>query len=65
MESSHVEPCCCGFANQAAYSLLHFSGSLVGKRQGQDIPRIHSLFEQICYLVGKHTGLARPCAGYD
>ena len=62
VESPHPQ-----IASPIAYltgnAFLHFAGSLVGKGQCQDAPRIVTLVHQVGNLVGKYTGLSRTGTG--
>ena len=46
-------------------TIAHLTGSLVGKGQGQNVPWLHALFQQIGHLVGKDTRLATTCSRND
>ena len=64
VESSHPKHGSLMFAHQLGYALSHLSGSLVGKGESKDGPRLHMLvLHQVGYLIGEHARLARPCAG--
>ena len=66
MEGSHLQVAGPLLPHQPAYALLHFSGGLVGKGKRQYAPRLQLVFlQQVGYLVGQHTRLARPGASYD
>ena len=48
----------CLVAHHGGNALLHLLGRLVGKGQGQDIPRRHAVIQQICHTAGQRAGLA-------
>ena len=52
-----------GLAGQLLHALRHLARGLVGKRDGQDLPRGHALFHQVRHAVGQHAGLAAAGAG--
>ena len=64
VEGAHLQPGGTVLPHQAPYAFLHLAGSLVGKRQRQDIPRCHAPLQQVGNLIGQHTRLSRPCTGY-
>ena len=44
---------------QLVHPFPHLSGRLIGKGDGQDIPRVHLLLiNQICHSVGQHPGFS-------
>ena len=45
-------------------ALLHLARCLVGKSQGQNVPWLITLLQQVTNLVSKDTRLARPSTGY-
>ena len=56
---------CLLFAYQSADAFAHLASCLVGEGQGQDVPGFEAvLLQQIGYLVGQHTRLARASSGY-
>ena len=65
MEGSH--PKRSGFLgrNKGSDTLSHLSRCLIGKGQSKDIPRLHSLLQEIGNLVGKDTRLATTRSRYD
>ena len=53
----------CPIAYLTGNAFLHLTGSLVGKGQCQDAPRVIALVHQVGNLVGKYTGLSRTGTG--
>ena len=47
-----------GLPRQFVHALCHLPGGLVGKRDGQYVPRRHAPFHQIGHPIGQHAGLA-------
>ena len=64
MKGTHIEMLGKVLAHQSADTFLHLLRRLVGKGERHDAPRFQSLAQQIGYLIGEHTCLARTCASY-
>ena len=62
MERSHIQSLGVVLSDELPNALLHLVGGLVGERQREDVPRLHSLRQQIGDFVGQHAGFARACA---
>ena len=65
MERAHPQVAGILGTDEGADTLFHFSGSLVGKSERQDIMRRNALVEQVRNLIREHAGLARPCTRDD
>ena len=64
VERTHPERPGLVLPDEGGYSLLHLVGRLVGKGQGQDVPRRHALLQQVGNLVSQHPCLAGTGSGY-
>ena len=64
MERAHPEFASLLHPHLPGDAFLHLPGRLVGKGEGQHAPRLEPRLQQIGHLVGKHTGLPRPCTCY-
>ena len=62
VEGTHLQIPRLLLAHQPAYALLHLTGSLVGKRQRENLPGLRSLLQQPGYLIRQHAGLSRSCS---
>ena len=62
VEGAHLKVACLLLAHQSANALLHLSRRLVGKRQCQNLPGLHPLFQQPRNLICQHARLSRSCA---
>ena len=63
VEGTHLQVSGLLIAHQAPDTLLHLSRCLIGKRQCQNLPGSHPLFQQPRNLIGQHTCLTRACSG--
>ena len=59
VERAHPEVVRTTFAYQTGNALLHLTCCLIGESQREDVPRIHTLLQQVGYLVSQHAGLSR------
>ena len=50
------------FTGQLFNSLAHFRSSLVGKRNGHNGPRRHTMRKEVCYAIRKCSRFSRACA---
>lgn len=62
VERTHPQPARPFGAHLAGDARLHLARRLVGKGQGQDVPRLVTVLQQPGYLVGQHAGLPRARA---
>ena len=63
VEGSHLQIAGTVASHEQSDTLFHLSGGLVGKREGEDVPRGEPLLKQIGNLVGEHFGFARTGTG--
>ena len=50
--------------HQHCHALAHLGRGLVGERDGEDLHRVHTLFDEVGDAMGEHPGLARTSAGH-
>ena len=58
MERTHLQIHSPLLPDQSADTFFHLACRLVGKGQCQNIPRGHTAFQQIGYLISQHTGFS-------
>ena len=65
MEGAHPEGCCLLGRDKLGYAVAHLAGGLVREGQGQYVPGLHALFQEVGYLVGEDARLAAACSCND
>ncbi len=61
VEGAHPKILSFGAAEELLNSALHFARCLIGKRECQNVERIHALLHEVGDSKGQYAGLARTC----